>query len=458
MRQFNQLQTPSSLQPGPARKASLFFRRSGPFFFALSLLLLAGCYSPKKKVAERMPGLRSQWTTNVIRQAALPETKVDWPTAVTLLRAHNLKLLAARQSITNAQEALRQVYKDLLPTITLRANLTKTLVSIPSTSFSDVTFNVDSFFNVPGIVNMAARDFGARLSLLRARMTYQATEREQIVELYRLLLGFQEQRETMAQLDSEEQLAKSVQQVDVLAGQVLIEELRARRLAAQKQADALQASAGDLFGDLSHRWDFQTNGWPVLPYTQHPLPLQDSNRVAQLQIQLVALELVGAWAQVRGIKLQYWPELTIFITGPPVYQRAAGVETFWSLSQVRASADLFWRLDTRGYIAQQLRQARRDQALQWARLREESLALMDKLLAAQKLTVTLTEQIRQLDQLLPILQQMAPPQDYAGILKSLEQTRSLRDQERKLRRDLAELNTLFWFVDEEQWGDGKAGL
>ena len=29
--------------------------------------------------------------------------------------------------------------------------------------------------------------------------------------------------------------------------------------------------------------------------------------------------------------------------------------------------------------------------------------------------------------------------------------RSLRDQERRFRHDLAELNTLFWFVDEAQW-------
>jgi hypothetical protein len=27
----------------------------------------------------------------------------------------------------------------------------------------------------------------------------------------------------------------------------------------------------------------------------------------------------------------------------------------------------------------------------------------------------------------------------------------LRDQERRLRRELAELNTLFWFVDEQKW-------
>jgi hypothetical protein len=41
--------------------------------------------------------------------------------------------------------------------------------------------------------------------------------------------------------------------------------------------------------------------------------------------------------------------------------------------------------------------------------------------------------------------------DYAGILKTTEVVRSLRDQERKLRREVDELNTLFWFVDETKW-------
>ena len=418
---------------------------------AASLLLQTGCISPAKKVAARLPALRSQWTTNVLHQSALPEQTVDWPTAVALIRAKNLKLLAGRFDITNSQDAVRQVYKDLLPTLDLRANATRSLKSLGGISLDDVTFNVDSFFNIPGLVNMNARFFGARLTLLRAQTAYQLAQREQIIELYKLVLSFEEEREVAAQLKAEEQLARSVRGVDALAGDVLLDELRARRLAFEKQNESLQAAAGDLFGDRGRRWTLQTNGWPGFSYNQQPLPLQDSNRVAQVQMKLVAIELVGAWAQLKGIKLQYWPELSIFITGPPIYQRVAGVQSFWNLSELRASADLFWRLDTRGYVSRQLRQARRDQSLQWARLREETLALMDKLLAAQKLMKELRTQLAQVQQLLAMVEQTPPPQDYLGILKAVETNRSLRDQERKLRRDLAELDTLFWFVDEKQW-------
>jgi hypothetical protein len=410
-----------------------------------------GCLSPKKRVAARFTELRSQWTTNLVHQAKLPEQIADWPSAVSLLHAQNLKLRSGRFDITNSQESVRQVFKDLMPTINLRAGVTRSLKSLSAIAFDDVTFSVDSFFNVPGIVNMNARFFSARLTLLRAQLAYQLAEREQMIELYKLFLGYQESRELSAQLQAEQRLAESIQKTDALAGQDLLEELKGRRLALEKQIDTLQATAGDLFADHGRRWNLQTNGWPVLPYAQQPLPLADTNRVAQLQIKLVAVELVGAWAQLKGIKLQYWPELTMYITGPPVYQRAAGAQQVWSPADVRASVNVFWQLDTRGEIARQLRQVGRDQTLQKERVRQESLALIDKLLIAQKLMVTLREQLDQLRRFLPLLEGAPAPQDYAGLWKTVETNRSLRDQERKLRRDLAELNILFWFVDEQQW-------
>ena len=86
-----------------------------------------------------------------------------------------------------------------------------------------------------------------------------------------------------------------------------------------------------------------------------------------------------------------------------------------------------------------------------ARLRQDGITLIEKMLAAQKLMANLREQADQLHAILPLISQIPVAVDYAGILESSEKARSLRDQERKLRRELAELNTLFWFVDERKW-------
>jgi hypothetical protein len=60
-------------------------------------------------------------------------------------------------------------------------------------------------------------------------------------------------------------------------------------------------------------------------------------------------------------------------------------------------------------------------------------------------------EIDELNQLIPIVESIAPPADFASIVSAAETRRGLRDQERRLRREMADLNMLFWFVDENKW-------
>ena len=59
--------------------------------------------------------------------------------------------------MTNAQESVHQVFRDLMPTLNLHAGANKRLVDLPNLSSSDVTFSADSFFNIPGVVSFSAR-------------------------------------------------------------------------------------------------------------------------------------------------------------------------------------------------------------------------------------------------------------------------------------------------------------
>ncbi|MDB6112637.1 MAG: hypothetical protein JWR69_4387, partial [Pedosphaera sp.] len=109
----------------------------------------------------------------------------------------------------------------------------------------------------------------------------------------------------------------------------------------------------------------------------------------------------------------------------------------------------------RGYVRLQLRQTRREQELQLARLRQDSQELIDRLLAAQRLAGSLQEQVGQLDRLISLLDNVPQELDLNSLLQAADSNRSLRYQRFKLRRDLAEVNTLFWFVDEQQWASSK---
>jgi hypothetical protein len=418
---------------------------------SLLTLVLAGCLSPTKKVSNYYGDVQAQWRTNVARQMALPVRNLTWPEALDLLQERNLKLRRSRNDITNAIENVRQVFKDLLPTLNFRAGVSESIREITSVGVDDVTFSIDSFFNIPGVVNMSTRLFGTKLALLRSQTVYELAVREQTLELYRAFLEAQEHREVSAQIETEKLFAQAVQRADAISGEALLRDITGRALAFEKETDALQSRISDLMGGREWRWNLITNGIPGFAYEASPLPLADTNRVAQLQMRLVSIEIAGAWAREVGIKLQYWPEVNVFVTAPALYQRINGVNRTWRPDEIVLRGDFFWRIDTRGYVARQLKQARREQVLQLLQIQQDSLALIDKLLAAQRLLTLGREQLTQLQRVMPLLEQVPMPADFAGILSLLDLYRNLREQDRKLRREIAELNALMWFVDEQKW-------
>ena len=400
---------------------------------------------------KHLTGLREGWQTNLLHQAALPERTLDWPSALKQLLAANAKLKQARNEITNAQENVRQVFCELIPSLNMRSGLSKSVKSLPATSVDDVRLSLESFFNIPGLASMSARLYTARLLLLRAETACRLIEREQTIALYKLYFSAQEVADDSLLFQSQKTTAEAVQQIDPFTGRMMVTETELRELGNRKDKQAIQDQAAEILGDRSWRWHFSTNDLPELPYDREPLPMEDTNRVAQLQMKLVAIELEAARAQIVGIKLRYWPELNVYVTGPPVYQRASGRDLFWEASEIRASADLFWNIDTRGYISRQLRQTRRQQELQFEALRQQSLALIDRLLFTRKLLESSQEKVRQVDQQLRILLAIPPAQNYAAIQKYAADYHSLTQNQRRLRRELIELKTLFWFVDENAW-------
>lgn len=429
--------------------------RAGQMASRLALLAVIatwlGCGSVEKHVDLRMDQLRVDWQTNLVRQANLPEQKIDWPTARRMMLEKNLKLRQARTDVTNAIENYRQIYRELLPTLNARAGVAKNLASLNTISPDDVSFSADSFFNVPGLVNFASRLYVGKLTMTRARTAYQLAEREQTIELYRLFTGVQEQQVEVDKLNVQRANASAMSRIDPFTGRMLETELQVRETSAVKADRDLQQRASDLLSSYDYKWVLLTNGLPEFHYNTDPLPLNDTNRVAQLQLRLFALELEAARLTLIGIRMRYWPELNIFVSGPPVYQQFAGGGSWWDASQVRGSADLFWQIDTRGYVSRQLKQTKRSQALQRERFENESLSLMDRLIFTQDLMKRSQEQLNRTDKEIAFMLAVPPVQNFASVQKYIEDYRALSQQQIRLRREMAEFNALFWFMDEDAW-------
>jgi hypothetical protein len=425
---------------------------------AVSLFCASGCYSPAKKIELQDANLRLQWQTNLQNQANLREKVLDWPTAASIMLENNLKLIQARTDVTNAHEGVKQVFKDLIPNLTARSGVSKNLLDLENLSFDDVTFSADSFFNIPGVVSFGARWYAAKLYEFRSVAAYQLAEREEMVELYRLFFNAAEVRDQNERLAMQRANANAMAKVDPFTGRMMMTEMESRELAQERENQTLQDHACDVLGTREYRWSFTTNGLPQLNYAESPLPLDDTNRVARLQMRLVAVELEAARAQLMGLKLRYWPELNIFISSPPIYSRSGGQSVWWDADNLRASADLFWTLDTRGNLSRSIRQTKRQQALQKERYRQEALTLMNKLLFTQKLVKSVQEQLDRVNQQLGLLLAVPPAQDYFSIQKYAFDYRNLTQQQLQLKRDMSELNALFWFVDEAAWKDKPTAL
>ena len=418
--------------------------------FAL-LLLVAACSTPQTRIEGHLDHLREEWDSNINYQANLPEWVLNWPSAVDVMLANNLKLRQSRNDITNAQESVRQIFKDFIPTLNLRAGISKHFIDIPDISFDDVNFSADSFFNVPGVVNFRARLYAAQLYEIRVRAANELAEREQMIELYRLFFLAEELRDQTARLEMQRATARAMEQIDPFTGRVMLTELETLDLARAREAKGLQDRLSELLGSRDYRWVLSTNGLPDLRYHENPLPLTDTNRVAQLQMKLLAVELEAARAQLLGLKLRYWPDLNIFVSGPPIYSRTGGRERFWDADELRASADVFWNIDTRGTLGRTIRQTKRQQELQKERYRQESLALMNRLIFTQQLIDTVKLQLERVEGQLAILLAVPAAQNYPALEKYSHDYRTLTLQQLQLRRELSELNALFWFVDEFAW-------
>lgn len=417
----------------------------------LCCLAFTACRGPERKVAEHMNDLRQQWDSNIVYQANLSERVLDWNEAVGIMLARNLKLRQLSNDLVNARENVRQVYKDFIPTLNLQAGISEFFTEIPGISPEDVYMNASSFFSVPGVVNFKARLYAAQLMELRARAGQELAEREQMIELYRMFFTAEELRDRTARLQTQRATAEAMVQVDPFTGQLMVTEVETLELANSREEKALQDRLAELLGSREYRWVLAPEGLPSLRYDFEPLPLMDTNRVAQLQMRLLAVELEAARAQLVGLKLRYWPELHIGVSSPPLYSKVSGREEFWDSEQVRATANVFWNIDTRGNLSRSIRFTKRQQELQRERYRQESLSLINRLIFTQQLIASVRQQLEQVEAQIAVMEAVPPAQTFASLEKYAVDYRGLTAQQLQLKRELSELNALFWFVDEYAW-------
>ncbi len=419
-------------------------------YILVPALWLTGCFSAEMRVVEQLPNIHREWQTQVRHQANLQEKTVGWSQAVTQLQVGNLKWRTSRHGVASAKEAVRQVYRDLRPSLNVQAGLSRPLLDLPGITSKDLSFSADSFITLPGVVGFNARKFAADLSLMRAQVAEQIQKRTQVVELYKLTLRAGVTRQNLAMAQQQQVMAQRWEALDPVLGRQTMAELRSEETQLELEAQQLQDQIGELLGNRNYRWKIETNSLPVLSNYEQ-FELQETSRVGRLQLLLTAIELAGAKARLQGIRLYQWPDLHLYISGPPIYQRSAGTQHMWDAGQVRANANLFWQIDTRGQIASMARGEKQQQALQRARIRLEAQGMISKLLAAKRMLAKYREEEARLTEQTRQLAEVPAPLDFRGWQQLFNSQRVLARERQKLFIQSVELKILFWVIDDESW-------
>lgn len=418
---------------------------------AFALLLLAGCQSPRESLARRTVERATAYEAAAARSAQLTASPLTFADALASLREHNLEMRAARNAVIRAEENARQVFKDLLPGANLSANLSRSVTDLANLSRSDLAYSAFAYINVPGLIQLRLRHYGAQLELIRARWAYELKERELTIQLReaflradllatrrRTLMASLQWDTTRSPINGFESDPRSLERESIL-------------YALRTEADALQLSLAQLVGDDSHLWQPSLDDLPQLDYVTTPPNYADTERYGQLFRQLQALEIEGIHLRERGIKLQYWPDLRFSLSSPPLYQNNGGNTTSWDIDQVLLTASSSVPIDIQGNIRRQLREARRDRDLQFTRMADQLDLMLQRLEASRDALALTARRLAITDIRLDGLRSLPLTQSPDTVRQNLDRLLRLDEQRTVLVLERARLEHLFWILDESRW-------
>lgn len=415
----------------------------------LLLPLLAGCRSARTDLHEAEAVLAERQVEQAQSLGHRRARLLDWPTALNVMQTQNLALQESRDTITRAEERLRQVTRDLVPGAAVTGNLTKALTDLGHLRGDDAALSIYGFFNIPGLVQWRLRYYATELELLRSRWALELKSRELTLQLRELFI----RSELLSQRRRQLALARRWQTPDPLARSLDASPPRIEHEALlrslRQEEETLQDALAGLLGDSSHHWQLVGDYLPAFDYASAALDLQDTGRFGGLYRRLQAAELEGARLRQRGLRLQYWPDLQINLTSPPFYQNHGGPR--WSADVIQLNLGASVPLDLRGTLAQQLEETRRDFARLEARLREQNARLLTRLLQARDSLQLNARQLHLTELRLEALRELPFAASPARARDNLERLLALDQQRTALRLEQTQLEALFWILDETRW-------
>lgn len=413
--------------------------------------LLSTRLAPAARLAEHSAARAEAYREASARAERRAPAPLAFADALASLREHNLELRAARLAIVSAEENRRQVLKDLLPGANLTANLSRSVTDLANLSRSDLAYSAFAYVNLPGLIQFRLRRYAAELELIRARWTCELKERELIVQLREAFLRADLLATRSRGLLASRQWETGASPLAGLEADPRGIERESLLYSLRTEADALQLALAQLIGDDSALWQPDLAGLPPLDYADHPPDFADTARYGELFRRLQALDIEALHLRERGVKLQYWPDLRLSLTSPPLYQNTGGNTSSWDVDQVLFTASTSVPIDIQGNIARQLRETRRARDLQFARMEDSLNQTLQRLAAARDALALTARRLRIAELRLENLRALPLTQSPETVRQNLDRLLRLDEQRTTLVLERARLEHLFWILDEARW-------
>ncbi len=415
--------------------------------FALS----ASCHSPQSQVAEQETALASRISEQIFEIENRKGKRISWNSALDLMLRENLELRESRNQIITAQESVNQIYRDLIPGVSLTARLSRALTDFANLEQDDFALNIFSFINLPGVIAVRIRYYSATLSLMRAQWAYEASVREKTIQLHEQFLQQQLllERTKNLRLSSRFQPKPSLLTALNSTPEALQKEELA--LTLERQNRTTQANISRLLGSSQSLWNLNTAQLPQWDYVKNPLPIKQPEKFGVLYRQLQALQLEGQRLSKLGVKLRYWPDIRFSVSSPTLLSVNGERRESFDIDQVFGSITTRVELDTRLSIWTQLKQLERSIAIDRERLEQENAILIGQLLTNQKALALNSRQTRLNEIRLKSLRREERSLDPRQNRDQLEKSLALSERRASLLIERAQLESSFWLLDERRW-------